>query len=123
MPTRFIHSRSLVIPSVVTLLAVQCHQVRGRAEGGGSLKPSDSGSAGACASTEASEIDKVATTAAYLISFTPGFSQVARAKLKRKPFKRFPWVTRLSTTRLKPCVNETSSLLLSEFCVLSIIAN
>src|SRR5262245_7278650 len=29
MPARFIHSRSLVMPSLVTLLLVQCHQVLG----------------------------------------------------------------------------------------------
>src|ERR1700722_18000319 len=37
MPTRFIHSRSLVIPSLVTLPLVQCHQARGFAAAGGFL--------------------------------------------------------------------------------------
>ena len=49
MPTRFIHSRSLVIPSLVTLLCVQCHQVRGRALAGGSRKPISSESLARCA--------------------------------------------------------------------------
>src|SRR3954469_23760989 len=44
MPTRFIHSRSLVIPSFVTFPAVQCHHVRGFAESGGFTKPSDNSS-------------------------------------------------------------------------------
>src|SRR5260221_8391067 len=39
MPTRFIHSRSRVIPSRVTLPFIQCHHTRGRAASGGSLKP------------------------------------------------------------------------------------
>src|SRR3954471_22440542 len=45
MPTRFIHSRSLVIPSLVTFPPVQCHQVRGLAESGGFANPSDNSSA------------------------------------------------------------------------------
>src|SRR5688572_14438190 len=43
MPERFIHSRSLVIPSFVILLLVQCHQVLGQASEGGFLNPSCSG--------------------------------------------------------------------------------
>src|SRR5215471_417509 len=40
MPERFIHSRSLVMPSFVTLLFVQCHHVLGQALAGGFLNPS-----------------------------------------------------------------------------------
>src|ERR1019366_7661394 len=57
MPTRFIHSRSLVMPSLVTLPPVQCHQVRGLAESGGFWKPCSSGSPGACAHNRASSPD------------------------------------------------------------------
>jgi len=32
MPARFIHSKSLVMPSLLTFPCVQCHHVRGRAE-------------------------------------------------------------------------------------------
>src|SRR6185437_12187983 len=39
MPTRFIHSKSLVMPASVTLPLVQCHHVRGFAESGGFTKP------------------------------------------------------------------------------------
>src|SRR5260370_60842 len=39
MPTRFIHSRSAVMPSLVTLPLSQCHHARGLAESGGFLKP------------------------------------------------------------------------------------
>ena len=45
MPTRFIHSRSAVMPSLVTLPFSQCHQTRGRAEAGGSRKPRSRASA------------------------------------------------------------------------------
>ena len=47
MPTRFIHSRSAVMPSLVTLPFSQCHQTRGFAESGGSLKPRSSASSAA----------------------------------------------------------------------------
>src|ERR1019366_3350744 len=57
MPTRFIHSRSLVMPSLVTLPPVQCHQVRGLAESGGFWKPCSSGSPGVCAHTRANSPD------------------------------------------------------------------
>ena len=40
MPTRCIHSRSAVMPSLVTLPFIQCHQIRGLAESGGCSKPS-----------------------------------------------------------------------------------
>src|SRR5438067_9611136 len=46
MPTRFIHSMSLRMPSLVMLPFIQCHQTRGRALLGGSAKPLASGSAG-----------------------------------------------------------------------------
>ena len=52
MPTRFIHSRSLVMPSLVTLLIVQCHHVRGLAASGGVLNPAASGSPPGCANEE-----------------------------------------------------------------------
>src|ERR1035437_4842613 len=45
MPTRFIHSMSLVMPVSVTLPLVQCHHVRGLADSGGVRKPCASGSA------------------------------------------------------------------------------
>src|SRR5689334_12210087 len=38
MPTRFIHSRSRRMPSLVTLPFIQCHHTRGRAAAGGSAK-------------------------------------------------------------------------------------
>src|SRR6185437_7676919 len=44
MPTRFIHSRSFVMPVSVTLPLVQCHHVRGLAESGGVTNPCDSAS-------------------------------------------------------------------------------
>ena len=44
MPTRFIPSRSAVMPSLVTLPFSQCHHTRGRADSGGSLKPRSSAS-------------------------------------------------------------------------------
>src|SRR5258708_5925644 len=40
MPTRFIHSKSSLMPSLVMLPFIQCHQTRGLAEFGGFLKPS-----------------------------------------------------------------------------------
>ena len=48
MPTRFIHSRSAVMPSLVTLPFSQCHHTRGLAESGGSLKPRSSASREVC---------------------------------------------------------------------------
>jgi hypothetical protein len=39
MPTRFMASRSAVMPSRVTFPFIQCHQVCGLAESGGSRKP------------------------------------------------------------------------------------
>ena len=51
IPTRFIHSRSLVIPSLVTLPPVQCHHVRGLAESGGFWKPRTSASPESCGQT------------------------------------------------------------------------
>src|SRR3954464_16014006 len=39
MPTRFIHSRSSWIPSLVTLPFIQCHHTRGRALLGGFSNP------------------------------------------------------------------------------------
>src|ERR1700722_5553636 len=44
MPERFIHSRSFVMPSSVTLPFVQCHHVRGLADSGGVMNPCASGS-------------------------------------------------------------------------------
>ena len=35
MPERFIHSRSALMPSLVTLPLIQCHQTRGLALSGG----------------------------------------------------------------------------------------
>ena len=49
MPTRFIASRSAVMPSFVMLPFIQCHQVCGLAESGGAAKPRASSSAGSAA--------------------------------------------------------------------------
>src|SRR5262245_42455818 len=57
MPARRIHSRSFVIPSLVTFPFVQCHHVRGRAESGGLLNPSRSGSAD-CVSVSVTAINE-----------------------------------------------------------------
>src|SRR3977135_1986758 len=48
MPTRFIHSRSSLIPSFVMFPFIQCHQTRGFAESGGFRKPLSSVSLGVC---------------------------------------------------------------------------
>ena len=50
IPTRFIHSRSLRMPSSVTLPFIQCHHTRGLATDGGARKPCTSASreAGTC---------------------------------------------------------------------------
>src|SRR5271154_4217856 len=63
MPDRFIHSKSFVRPSSVTLPLVQCHQVRGLAESGGLRKPSSSASFELCAKTvpNAAKIPTAAT--------------------------------------------------------------
>src|SRR5262249_46832547 len=60
MPARFIHSRSLVMPSLVTFPCVQCHHVRGRAESGGFLNPTRSGSAD-CVNVTLTAIDERTT--------------------------------------------------------------
>src|ERR1035438_10497081 len=51
MPTRFIHSRSSLMPSLVMLPFIQCHQTRGLALSGGFWKPRASGSPEFCAET------------------------------------------------------------------------
>src|ERR1022692_512446 len=51
MPTRFIHSRSSLMPSLAMLPFIQCHQTRGLALSGGSRNPRSSGSA-FCAETD-----------------------------------------------------------------------
>src|SRR5208337_5331890 len=58
-PTRCIHSRSSLMPSLEMLPFIQCHHTRGRAPLGGSRNPrsnasvsSDCGAAGACARVE-----------------------------------------------------------------------
>src|SRR5215467_2801721 len=51
MPTRFIHSRSSLMPSLVMLPFIQCHQTRGLAELGGFLNPSSS-DGGFCAAAD-----------------------------------------------------------------------
>src|SRR5215467_5409743 len=81
---RFIHSRSFVIPSVVTLLAVQCHQVLGRAEAGGSLKPCANGSAGDCASTWANDINSAAMAAPIDLDFRIEPDVVRSTAFRRK---------------------------------------
>src|SRR6267378_998747 len=48
MPTRFIHSRSSLIPSFVMFPFIQCHQTRGFAESGGFRKPLSSVSEDDC---------------------------------------------------------------------------
>src|SRR5690348_1368453 len=71
MPTRFIHSRSFVMPSLVTFPPVQCHHVRGLAASGGCAKPADRSSARAavaCAvTTNASSVARThrSTRVAY----------------------------------------------------------
>src|SRR5450755_1139430 len=49
MPTRFIHSKSSLMPSLVMLPFIQCHHTRGLAEFGGFSKPLFNGSAAFCA--------------------------------------------------------------------------
>src|ERR1035438_4229225 len=51
MPTRFIHSRSALMPSLVMLPFIQCHQTRGLALSGGFWKPCWSASPEFCAET------------------------------------------------------------------------
>ncbi len=51
MPTRFIHSRSALMPSLVMLPFIQCHQTRGLALSGGFSKPRRNGSPEFCAET------------------------------------------------------------------------
>src|ERR1017187_7390915 len=69
MPTRFIHSRSSLIPSLVMLPFIQCHQTRGLALLGGFWKPRSSGSPGFCAGT-AQAPSKAAAKAVKPSSFT-----------------------------------------------------
>ncbi len=82
MPTRFIHSRSLVIPSLVTLLIVQCHQVRGFAASGGVLNPAASESPPGCAYEETgaqtSSAAKSAGTVARVMSARTRFMIASR---------------------------------------------
>src|SRR5262245_10419077 len=78
MPTRFIHSRSLVIPSRVMLPLVQCHQVRGLAESGGFRNRWARASASLCACVGANEI-RTANTAAAAGSTLPGPILIARS--------------------------------------------
>src|ERR1022692_1632560 len=68
MPTRFIHSRSALIPSLVMLPLIQCHQTRGLALSGGVWKPCTNGSA-FCAGT-AQAPSMAAATAVKPSSFT-----------------------------------------------------
>src|SRR3954468_18304529 len=51
MPTRRIHSKSSLIPSLVIFPFIQCHQTRGFAESGGLRKPAVKGSLAVCAAT------------------------------------------------------------------------
>src|ERR1035437_10165686 len=51
MPTRFIHSRSSLMTSLVMLPFIQCHQTRGLALSGGFWKPRSSASPEFCAET------------------------------------------------------------------------
>src|ERR1044072_4036982 len=81
MPTRFIHSRSLVIPSLVTLLAVQCHQVLGRAASGGCRKLCSSEGVGACASAPPASADSNATAAAVMSALHVRFIRPQKARL------------------------------------------
>src|SRR6266403_2124401 len=53
MPTRFIHSRSSLIPSLVMFPFIQCHQTRGFALSGGFRKPLSSVSPTVCPGTRA----------------------------------------------------------------------
>src|ERR1035441_792997 len=69
MPTRFIHSRSSLIPSFVMLPFIQCHQTRGLALLGGFWKPRSNGSPGFCAGT-AQAPSKAAAKAVKPSSFT-----------------------------------------------------
>jgi hypothetical protein len=88
MPTRFIHSRSIVMPSLVTLLIVQCHHVRGLAESGGVLNPAASGSPPGCANEETgvqaalmsdSTIARVSRATMRVLSIVLGFPRPGEA--------------------------------------------
>ena len=63
MPTRFIHSRSAVMPSLVTLPFSQCHQTRGRAESGGLLNPPARASSAALTTAEGDPSPRPSSTA------------------------------------------------------------
>src|SRR4029077_10977484 len=66
MPTRFIHSKSSLIPSLVMLPFIQCHHTRGLAEFGGFLNPSSREAGAFCAKDE--EGDRHPATAATAIA-------------------------------------------------------
>src|SRR2546421_4499636 len=76
MPTRFIHSRSSLIPSFVMFPFIQCHQTRGFAESGGFRKPLSSVSPTACPGTRATR--QTVNTESSETSFTK--FQVLRMK-------------------------------------------
>src|SRR5215472_7670339 len=59
MPTRFIHSRSSLMPSLVMLPFIQCHQTRGLAELGGFLNPSSRDAGVFCATVDAAKANRM----------------------------------------------------------------
>src|SRR5215470_17370959 len=59
MPTRFIHSKSSLMPSWVMLPFIQCHQTRGFAELGGLLNPSSSDSGVFCATVDVTNANRM----------------------------------------------------------------
>src|SRR6266550_1196382 len=97
IPVRFIHSRSAVIPSLVTLPFIQCHQARGLAESGGFLKPLRRGSSFAlCARTCA--VRKSPVTKAARIHVDRHFPMRASPNKKRSLQKPLWMVTSRKTT-------------------------
>jgi hypothetical protein len=84
MPTRFIHSRSAVIPSRVTLPFIQCHQTRGLASSGGVRKErsSDGRAAAAVSGRDVVARDGVARCAwALLVATASVVTQISEDRI------------------------------------------